>query len=121
MVCFQTKNPDLGKFWRVLEWKMLVYFMFIRDILHMVIWYFLWSFGIFQVICYFYGHLVFLWSFGNVVVIWFIFPRFGMFCEEKSGNPAIPNLVLWPVQFFAGISCSTIACTATPLFRISSN
>jgi hypothetical protein len=24
---FPTKNPNLGKFWRVLEWKMLVYFM----------------------------------------------------------------------------------------------
>jgi hypothetical protein len=22
----QTKNPNLGKFWRVLHWKMLVYF-----------------------------------------------------------------------------------------------
>jgi hypothetical protein len=27
MVCFQTKNPNLGKFWRVLQSKMLVYFM----------------------------------------------------------------------------------------------
>jgi hypothetical protein len=27
MVCFQTKNPNLGKFWRALDWKMLVYFM----------------------------------------------------------------------------------------------
>jgi hypothetical protein len=27
MVCFQTENPKLGKFWRVLQWKMLVYFM----------------------------------------------------------------------------------------------
>jgi hypothetical protein len=25
-VCFQTQNPNLGKFWRALEWKMLVYF-----------------------------------------------------------------------------------------------
>jgi hypothetical protein len=23
MVYFQTKNPNLGKFWRVLQWKML--------------------------------------------------------------------------------------------------
>jgi hypothetical protein len=29
MVCFQTKNPKLGKFWRALEWKVLVYFMVI--------------------------------------------------------------------------------------------
>jgi hypothetical protein len=26
-VSFQTKNPNLGKFWNVLELKMLVYFM----------------------------------------------------------------------------------------------
>jgi hypothetical protein len=27
MVCFQTRNPNLGKFWRVSQWKMMVYFM----------------------------------------------------------------------------------------------
>jgi hypothetical protein len=59
MVCFQTKNPNLGKFWRALEWKILVYFMAIWNILQ---------------------------SFGNIVVIWYIFPRFGILCQEKSGN-----------------------------------
>jgi hypothetical protein len=64
MVYFQTKNPNLGKFWRALEWKMLVYFM--------VIWNILRPFRIY------YGHLV----------IWYISPRFGIFfCQEKSGNP----------------------------------
>jgi hypothetical protein len=24
VVCFQAKNPNLGKFWRAFEWKMLV-------------------------------------------------------------------------------------------------
>jgi hypothetical protein len=33
MVYFQTKNPNLGKFWRALEWKILVYFMTIWNIL----------------------------------------------------------------------------------------
>jgi hypothetical protein len=33
MVHFQTKNPNLGKFWRALEWKMLVYFMTMWTIL----------------------------------------------------------------------------------------
>jgi hypothetical protein len=33
MVCFQTKNPNLCKFWRVLLWKILVYFMTIWTIL----------------------------------------------------------------------------------------
>jgi hypothetical protein len=28
-----------------------------------------------------------LWPFGNVVVIWYIFPHFGILCKEKSGNP----------------------------------
>jgi hypothetical protein len=39
----------------------------------------------------FYAHLEnvidILWSFGNFVVIWYNFPRFGIFCQEKSGNP----------------------------------
>jgi hypothetical protein len=65
MVCFQTKNPNLGKFGKALEWKMLVYFI--------VIWNILLSFGIF------YCHLV----------IWCIFPPFGILCQEKSGNPAL--------------------------------
>jgi hypothetical protein len=44
MVCFQNKNTKLGKLWRVLRWKMLVYFM--------AIWSILWPSGIF------YGFLV---------------------------------------------------------------
>jgi hypothetical protein len=51
-------------------------------------WNILRSFGIF------YGHLEYftviwyiLWQFGNVVVIETIFPRFGILCQEKSGNP----------------------------------
>jgi hypothetical protein len=32
MVYFQTKNPNLGKFWSVLQRKMLVYFVAIWDI-----------------------------------------------------------------------------------------
>jgi hypothetical protein len=42
----------------------------------------------------FYGHLEYfkviwyiLWPFGNVVVILYIFPRFGKLSQEKSGNP----------------------------------
>jgi hypothetical protein len=42
----------------------------------------------------FYGHLeilrsfgFILWPFGNVAEIWYIFPRFGILCQEKSGNP----------------------------------
>jgi hypothetical protein len=56
MVYFQTKNPNLGKFWRALEWKMLKYFMTIWNILR--------TFGIF------YDHLV------HFVLIWYIFSSF---------------------------------------------
>jgi hypothetical protein len=44
----------------------------------------------------FYGHLEYftaiwyiLWPFGNVVVIWYMFPRFGILCQEKSGNTVL--------------------------------
>jgi hypothetical protein len=52
MVCFQTKNPNLGKFWRALDWKMFIYFV--------AIWNILWRFGIV------YEHLV------HFVFIWYI-------------------------------------------------
>jgi hypothetical protein len=39
MVYFQTKNPNLGKFLMALDWKMLIYFMAICNILQ--------TFGIF--------------------------------------------------------------------------
>jgi hypothetical protein len=32
MVYFQTKNPSLGKFWRALDWQMLIYFMSIGNL-----------------------------------------------------------------------------------------
>jgi hypothetical protein len=65
MVCFQTRNPNLGKFWRALEWMILVYFMSI--------------FGPFGICCghfvKFYGYLVY-------------FSRLGMLYQEKYANPA---------------------------------
>jgi hypothetical protein len=33
MVYFQTKNPNLGKYWSDLDWKMLIYFMAVCNIL----------------------------------------------------------------------------------------
>jgi hypothetical protein len=33
MVCFQTKNPNYGKIWRALEYKMSLYFMTFWNIL----------------------------------------------------------------------------------------
>jgi hypothetical protein len=63
MVSFETKNPNLGKFWRALHWEMLIYFM--------VIWNCLETFGIV------YNHLVHLCS---------IFSAFGIMYQEKSCN-----------------------------------
>jgi hypothetical protein len=67
MAHFQSKNPNLGKFWRFLQWKILLYFM--------AIWFILLPFGIF---C---GH------FGIVYGYLANFSRFGMLHQEKSGNP----------------------------------
>jgi hypothetical protein len=60
MVSFQTKNPNLCKFLRVLDWKVLMYLM--------AIWNILLAFGIF------YDHLVH-------------FSGFGIMYKEKPGNP----------------------------------
>jgi hypothetical protein len=57
MVYFQIKTPNLGTFWRALEWKMLLYF---KNHLEYS-----------KAICYN------LWTFGIVcVAIWYIFGIF---------------------------------------------
>jgi hypothetical protein len=33
-----------------------------------------------------------LWPFGNLVAIQYVFPRFGIFCQEKSGNPDLYSI-----------------------------
>jgi hypothetical protein len=67
MVHFKTKNPNLGKFWRALEWKTLVYFMANRNILR--------PFGIIYV------RLV------KFMVIWYVIHNLVCWDQEKSGNP----------------------------------
>jgi hypothetical protein len=69
MVFFETKNPNLGKFWRVLQLKISVYFM--------PNWSILGSFGIF---C---SNLVYL------KVLWNIFPVL-MFCAKRNLATLIP-------------------------------
>jgi hypothetical protein len=54
--------------------------------------YILWTFGVY--ILWTFGVYI-LWTFGvymlctfcNLVAFWYIFPHFGLLCEEKSGNP----------------------------------
>jgi hypothetical protein len=67
MVCFQTKNPNLGKFCGVLQWKMLVYFTETWFILLTVFCNILWTFGTVR---------------GNLV----IFPVL-VFCTKKIWQP----------------------------------
>jgi hypothetical protein len=72
MVSFQTKNTNLGKFWRALDWKMLIYLM--------AIWNISLTFGMF------YDHLV------HFVFFWYIVSGFGIRYQEKSGNPVVHKL-----------------------------
>jgi hypothetical protein len=65
MVYFQTKNPNLGKFWRALDWKLLLFYGHLEQFT--VIWDIFWPFGTFCV------HLVH-------------FSGFGIMYHEKSGN-----------------------------------
>jgi hypothetical protein len=88
MVCLQTKNPNLGKFWGVLQKKILVYFMTIWSIL--------------RLLEIFYGHLVYF------IVIWYISSRFGILYQENSGNhenDAFPPCTL------AGFDLTTYVCS----------
>jgi hypothetical protein len=66
MVYFQTKNPNLGIFRRVLKWKMFCY----RLEYFIVLWCILWQVGKIS------GRLVYYYLF------WYVLPR-------KSGNPGI--------------------------------
>jgi hypothetical protein len=68
MVSFQTKNPHLEKFWRALDWKMLMYFKSICNILQ--------AFGIF------YDHLICTFCVRLVH-----FSGLGIMYQEKSGTP----------------------------------
>jgi hypothetical protein len=95
MVSFQTENPNLGIFLRTLEWKMFIYLL--------VIWNILRTLGIFL------GILVIL-----VIVIWHIFPLFGILHQEKSGNPAL-------VPAIGGKKKILISLSVFPSFFFSSS
>jgi hypothetical protein len=67
---FQTKTPNLGKFWSALDWKRLINFMEYLEYsgYFMAIWYILCSFGTFS--------------------------GFGIMYREKSGNPGYADIGL---------------------------
>jgi hypothetical protein len=64
MVTFQTKHPDFGIFWRTLELKLLLYI--------------------------YSGHVYYFMTIGYTCFtgIGYIFPRFGIFYQEKLANLA---------------------------------
>jgi hypothetical protein len=68
MAYFQTKNPNLGTFWKVLQcldW----WYIFGNLVYFTAIWYILWPFGL---IC---GHLIYfvaIWY--TIVTLWHIYP-----------------------------------------------
>jgi hypothetical protein len=64
---FRTKKTYLGKFWKVLQWKILVFFMALLSILRPIV--------------IFYGHLV------HFVDIWYVFPRFWYVVPRKIWQP----------------------------------
>jgi hypothetical protein len=72
MVYFQMQNSNLDKFWRTLDWKMLMYFMDIWNISR--------TFGIF------YDRLV------HFVFILVHISGFGIVHQEKSGNPGCDSM-----------------------------
>jgi hypothetical protein len=77
---FKPKIPIWANFGGpYIDWKMLVYFMVIRDIS--------WPFSI----CY--GNLVMLWSFGTFCVHLVHFFPFWDHAPKKSGNPALRQLL----------------------------
>jgi hypothetical protein len=63
MVCFQTKNPNLGKFWRAFDWKMFYTYI-------------LWPLGIsYWDLGYFMTNWYILYSFGTFFRFWYHVPR----------------------------------------------
>jgi hypothetical protein len=79
---FSNQKSKLCNFWRVLQWKMLVYYMEIWSTYFTAIWYTFWTFGLF------YSRLVYFRDIRYISWYFGIFcPRFGMLYQEKSGNP----------------------------------
>jgi hypothetical protein len=62
----------------------------------------------------FHGHLVYF------VVIWYIFPRFGILYREKSGNP-VPNSRKVDVRLREQLEQPEINCQALAWLKIEFN
>jgi hypothetical protein len=94
-------------------WAILYQTYLVTLALEWKFWYILWSFGILYVRSWD------IWYFsGILVVIWYIFPRFGIVCQEKSGNPAFNLCLLESLtskeDFFPFFGCSVLMSEAQP-------
>jgi hypothetical protein len=89
MVYFQTKNPNLGKFLRALERKMLIYFM--------VFWNILRTFG------KFYDHLV------RFVLIWYIFPALVSYIKKNLATLGPSDKIIFSFELAFGTG-SKLTC-----------
>jgi hypothetical protein len=61
----------------------------------------------------YYGNLVgryILSPFGNLVAVWYIFPRFGILCLEKSGNPDVHHFFRGKSSTKAKILVTLVDC-----------
>jgi hypothetical protein len=87
MVSFQTKNSNLVKFWRSLDWKLLIYLMATWNISR--------TFG------------GILWPLGTFVFIRLIFFRLGIMYREDSVNPGLHAFVISSDNNF-NTTCSSI-------------
>jgi hypothetical protein len=88
MVYFQTKNSTLGKFWCVMQRKMLVNFMTIILVYYTIIIVY------YTIIIVYYTAILYIFRlFSIFVVILVHFSRFGMLYQEKSGNSDQPELL----------------------------
>jgi hypothetical protein len=90
MAYFRTKNPELGWFWRALQWKMLVYYLAIWSIYGYLVYcvailYIVWPFGLFfcyLVYCVAIWYIV--WPFGKLNGYLVYFSRFGMYVAPRK-------------------------------------
>jgi hypothetical protein len=65
----------MGKYWRVMQWKMLVYYVYGHLVYFMPLWYIVHPFDTFLV---------------NLMY----FSRFGILHQEKSGNPGLKRRLI---------------------------
>jgi hypothetical protein len=66
--------------------------------------------GIFMPLCNILRPFGIFCHFGSFMVIWYIFPLFGILCQEKSGNPAVAQPKIGSndtIRTASSLSCTT--------------